>query len=159
MHAVDSEVEALFWANVEKRGPDDCWRWLPAKHDKYYGHIRTSDKRMICSTHVSLALDGRPRPDSSLMALHSCDWPPCQNPAHLRWGTAKENSEDWLTRGRYRNREPIIPPPAEPVYNPWGWQDLRRLNPQEKAEQIALRRAVFGYSEGPSALPQTCAQS
>jgi hypothetical protein len=39
------------------------------------------------------------------MILHSCDNRRCVNPAHLRPGTAQENWEDALTRGRLTFRE------------------------------------------------------
>lgn len=42
---------------------------------------------------VILAL-GTPAPKHSSYALHSCHNPACINPAHLRWGTAKENADD-----------------------------------------------------------------
>jgi DNA invertase Pin-like site-specific DNA recombinase len=34
------------------------------------------------------------------MVLHSCDVTNCVNPAHLRLGTAKENTKDMVDRGR-----------------------------------------------------------
>lgn len=40
---------------------------------------------------------------SSLMSLHSCDNPPCVNIAHLRYGTAQDNVDDMMARGRGRN--------------------------------------------------------
>lgn len=35
-----------------------------------------------------------------LRILHSCDNPPCFNPLHLRVGTAKDNTQDAITKGR-----------------------------------------------------------
>jgi hypothetical protein len=36
------------------------------------------------------------------MALHLCDVPSCVNPEHLYWGTAQDNVNDMMARGRSR---------------------------------------------------------
>lgn len=38
---------------------------------------------------------------SAMLALHSCDNPPCFNPAHLRLGNKHENAVDSINRGRH----------------------------------------------------------
>lgn len=88
-----------FWAKVDKRGPDECWPWLGAR-SKGYGNIKWNGVSGIRATHASLELAGRPRPNPDLIACHSCDNPPCVNPAHLWWGTLKDNFHDALAKGR-----------------------------------------------------------
>lgn len=84
-----------FWSKVDKREADECWPWLGTVNHRGYG--RLSNKP---ATHIALSLDGRPRPVGA-MALHSCDNPPCCNPAHLRWGTAADNVADMVSRKRH----------------------------------------------------------
>jgi DNA-binding transcriptional ArsR family regulator len=40
-------------------------------------------------------------PGPGAFALHSCDNPPCCNPAHLRWGTPQSNQDDRRERRRH----------------------------------------------------------
>lgn len=42
---------------------------------------------------------GRPIP-AGMSVMHSCDNPPCVNPAHLRVGTPADNNLDTTTKGR-----------------------------------------------------------
>jgi len=90
--------EAEFQSGA-RREPGRCWLWTGAKMHKGYGQIfvNGSSKK---ATHISLELDGRPRPSKKSWALHSCDTPECVNPRHLRWGSASENTREAFARGR-----------------------------------------------------------
>ena len=96
---ITPKLEARYWAKVDVRGPDECWPWLAGTNELGYGTFSVLNKSRL-ATHVALQLDGRPRP-ADLIALHSCDNPPCQNPAHLRWGTNADNLADCIGRGRH----------------------------------------------------------
>lgn len=97
-----------FWNMVDVRGPDDCWPWLGSKNAKGYGRIRRG-RTNARVTHLSLELDGRPRPDQSLVAMHLCDNPPCCNPTHLRWGSVSENIKDAVAKGRWGRKGEASP--------------------------------------------------
>lgn len=86
--------------SVAERDRSSCWEWPFYRSSAGYGKCQFQGERW--SAHAAaLVLDGRPKPDPpNHFALHSCDNPPCVNPAHLRWGTAAENTADMLNRGR-----------------------------------------------------------
>jgi len=93
--------KAQFWANVNiTANPDECWEWLGGIHRTKYGTfsaISVHPTRQYA--HIwAYALHYNVEP--TLWVLHSCDNPPCCNPAHLREGTPKDNSQDREQRGR-----------------------------------------------------------
>lgn len=90
-------LEQRFMAKYEVM-PSGCWEWRGACDTKGYGQIRVDHKARL-ATHIALELDGRPRP-GRLTACHTCDNPPCVNPAHLWWGTQRENCHDSIAKGR-----------------------------------------------------------
>lgn len=95
---------AAFWARVDIKGPDECWPWLGSKTDGGYG---TCNYGPLGTTahRVAYLLQGNILTDEQ-QVLHSCDNPPCMNPAHLFAGTQVENLEDMRRKGRapdYRN--------------------------------------------------------
>lgn len=79
----------------------ECWEW-PFHRDKDgYGQLTLNGRRYRAHA-VALILSGQPRPSApNNLALHSCDNPPCCNPAHLRWGSVRQNAMDSVERGRW----------------------------------------------------------
>lgn len=94
----DCSMEDQFWAQVDRRGPSECWHWLGSKTRLGYGRPMFNGQRRMAhrwALEFETGDNGQGR-----VALHSCDNPRCVNPAHLRWGTQLENIQDRVSRGR-----------------------------------------------------------
>lgn len=87
-----------FWPKVDKRGPDECWVWNGRRNQRGYGKLRLDDRRYRGAHRISWFLAHGEWPD--LFVCHSCDNPPCVNPAHLWLGTNDDNIADRLAKGR-----------------------------------------------------------
>jgi hypothetical protein len=101
---------ARFWAKIDmSRGPDACWIWTASTNQRGYGHFVPprphADKKIWQSHRLAWTIANGPIP-IGLHVCHSCDNPPCCNPAHLWAGTRSDNMRDKLAKGRGRSRAP-----------------------------------------------------
>lgn len=89
------------WARVSRGAPDACWLWTGPVHLDGYGGLKVGGRRgsTYRAHRLVYELVHGPIPDG-LYVLHSCDTRLCCNPAHLRVGTAAENTADMARRGR-----------------------------------------------------------
>ena len=99
-----AEFGERFWTWVDKSGgPDACWPWMGKRHSEDgYGRYRFQKKYHTAHRYALWSAVGD-APDGKPFALHSCDYQPCCNPAHLRWGSNQDNVDDKVARGRTRN--------------------------------------------------------
>lgn len=97
-----------FWAKVDRSGgPDACWLWLGGRKAAGYGNFFVRREtpgqhgRMIFANAHKFAYEliygAVP---SGQVVRHTCDNPPCCNPAHLIAGTPADNVQDAIARGR-----------------------------------------------------------
>lgn len=93
-------IEERFWGKVDILGPDECWPWKASKA-RGYGEFFVSPERgkVMAQTFVVELITGVPCPPGQ-EGCHKCDNPPCCNPAHVYYGTRKQNVADMLVRNR-----------------------------------------------------------
>lgn len=91
-------IEERFWSKVDKTSsPSGCWLWTAGKDEDGYGRF-FHKTRTIGAHVVSRWWDTGRKP--KLCVMHSCDNPPCVNPAHLSEGTNRDNQLDAKFKGR-----------------------------------------------------------
>ncbi len=84
------------WNFVQKNGPDECWPWTgcigPAGYGQFgiKGESRRAHRAAYASVHGWWPA----------LIMHTCDNRRCCNPAHLKAGTNKENTQDMIVKGR-----------------------------------------------------------
>lgn len=101
-----SPIEVRFWANVLVAGSDECWKWTGRAHEDGYGVIYFNRKYWRASRLSWVLFGGNGPIPSGMVIMHTCDNPPCVNPAHLVLGTHLDNRRDCINKGR------AVPPPC-----------------------------------------------
>jgi len=93
-NAIELKFISTGWEVVD----DGCWNWRGGQDRDGYGLVRAVKLQMAVHR-VAYEVWVGPIPEG-LYVLHSCDNPPCVNPAHLRVGTQADNMRDMSLRGR-----------------------------------------------------------
>jgi hypothetical protein len=93
-------IEARFWSKVKKAPDDQCWEWTGAvlrPPNLPYGRFTIDG--VMRAHRASWLLSGRTIPDG-LFVCHKCDNPRCVRVDHLFLGTARDNTQDSILKGR-----------------------------------------------------------
>lgn len=82
-----------------------CWIWLGSKNSEGYGNIgigsRSDRTRKTAKAHRVSYFAFYDVDPKNLDVCHKCDNPSCVNPQHLFLGTAKDNVQDMIKKGRF----------------------------------------------------------
>lgn len=131
-----------FWLQVDQSaGAASCWPWTGERGRRGYGKAKMGLRSFLSAHRVALALSSKRHPPD-MYACHHCDNPPCCNPAHLYWGTPKDNQQDCANRGRDSNRRGEKARAAKLTEE--NVRQIRRLYPSRTMEEIA---ADFGVTK------------
>jgi hypothetical protein len=91
-----------------------CWLWTACINSRGYGQIRVNGKGILAHR-LSYELHCGEIPNGKLVC-HRCDCRICVNPDHLFIGTAKDNTQDMIAKGRdYKQAKKLEPYQAELV--------------------------------------------
>ena len=92
-----------FWSKVARGANEECWPWKASRHKTGYGKFGRGGKRAgwVEAHRAAYQLTYGEIPDG-LQVCHRCDNKPCCNPAHLFLGTAVDNINDKVAKGRHR---------------------------------------------------------
>lgn len=90
-----------YFARIDRSDASGCWLWTGGRSSQGYGALKDDRNIQVGAHRFGWELYFGPIPDA-LMVCHSCDNPPCQNPAHWFLGTALDNMRDKITKGRAR---------------------------------------------------------
>ena len=97
-------LEERFWEKVNiPHGGFGCWMWDAADGGSSPYGVILRNGRPDKAHRVSWVLCHKSEVPEGMLVCHHCDNPKCVNPSHLFLGTAKDNADDMMRKGRGRS--------------------------------------------------------
>lgn len=129
------------WSRVDiSGGPEACWPWTARQDDQGYGMTKINGRQWRAARWVLTQKLGREL-TADEVTRHTCDNPPCVNPAHLIVGSPADNIADMIGRGRHVHGD-----------QHWTRRDntklLGAMNPASKLTADDVRAIRAQYAEG-----------
>lgn len=93
---IKSEIERFEEKFIKRPG---CWNWIASTFKNEYGKFR-DDKGNTTYAHRKSYEFYNGKIKKGMQICHSCDNRLCVNPEHLFQGSAKDNVEDMIKKGR-----------------------------------------------------------
>jgi HNH endonuclease len=138
--------------DVMRSSDTDCWPWVGPINRWGYGRLRPMGSPELMMHRIAWSVHhGRPVP-SGMVVRHSCDNPPCCNPAHLSIGLPQDNREDCVSRERHtfgvQCHSAILTPELvrEARMRRRGGETYRELAARYSVSEVTIRRAVLGIT-------------
>lgn len=129
--------ESLFAKADTSGGENSCWIWKGFVHRRY-GMVSLNDRPQRAHRVAYLLCVGDI--PTGMFVCHRCDVTLCVNPAHLFLGTAHENNQDKVNKGRQTYGEAV----ANSILKQKDVEAIRdALSQGEKGRRLAER---FGVS-------------
>ena len=110
---MDKQLSDVFWANVDKRGSDECWDWLGQRLPRGYGRLSFNGKQYYAHRLAYELAHGAI--GDGMVVCHSCDRPQCCAPHHLWEGSQSDNMVDCLRKGRHQSQARALPDSNTPA--------------------------------------------
>lgn len=150
-YRVTRSAASRFWRKVEISDDDQaCWPWRGRREPRHgYGQAYPNGKAggVEFAHRVAYKLAVGPIPDGKGIC-HTCDNPPCVRPTHLFPGSAKDNSDDKIRKGRAR----LAPPQCGEA------NSNSRLTREQVAEIRRLHALKGNRQRGPQTIKQLARQ-
>lgn len=131
--------ECRVQGQVRRAGPDDCWLWPGPFDQDGYGRFTQTGRRVHAHRLAWTVANKREIP-AGLCVCHTCDNPPCCNPAHLFLGTNLENVQDRVRKGRNNPARGENAGPAKLTED--AVRQIRQLKGVESVRALASRFGV-----------------